>query len=174
MDDDQMIELVEYGFGPESQDRVRESGDPGHVGAVAALESFYFALNNADLDALAANWSPNRLVQLNNPLGGILRGGAEVTELYRGVFSGGLRVQVTFTDTVAYWGQAVVVFAGLETGSYHDDDIGVAPLEIRTTRVFGYDEEVGRWLQLHHHGSIDRPEALLAYQLAAERATTNP
>ena len=169
-----MIELVDDDFGPDSENRLRESGDPGHVGAFAALESFYFALNTADLDVLSAIWSPHRLAQLNNPLGGILRGGADVTELYRGVFAGGLQVQVTFTDAVAYWSPALAVFAGRETGTYQDDDLGDVPLEIRTTRIFGYDEEVGRWLQLHHHGSIDRPEALLAYQLAAERSRAKP
>ena len=41
------------------------------------------------------------------------------------------------------------------------------PLElaIRTTRVFRRDED-GQWRQVHHHGSIDDPLMLAAYQNA--------
>jgi len=35
-------------------------------------------------------------------------------------------------------------------------------MKIRTTRVFRYDGE--RWRQTHHHGSIDDPQLLAAYQ----------
>jgi len=38
------------------------------------------------------------------------------------------------------------------------------PLSIRTTRFFAC--EAGRWVQVHHHGSIDDAEALAAYQAA--------
>jgi len=37
---------------------------------------------------------------------------------------------------------------------------------IRTSRFFAYSEAIGRWVQFHHHGSIDSPEALRAYQHA--------
>jgi hypothetical protein len=36
-------------------------------------------------------------------------------------------------------------------------------LQIRTTRIFAY---AGTWVQVHHHGSIDDPAALAAYQQA--------
>jgi hypothetical protein len=43
---------------------------------------------------------------------------------------------------IAYHGKGDAVFAGRETGSY------------------------GHWRQYHHHGSIDDPGALRAYQQA--------
>jgi hypothetical protein len=54
------------------------------------------------------------------------------------------------------------VFAGRETGEYTVTE--TVPLSIRTTRFFTYED--GRWVQVHHHGSIDNAEALAAYQQA--------
>ena len=160
-----MIEIVDYQFGPAARNRIAEATDPGHDGAVAALESFYYALNRRDITVLAQVWSQDELAQLNNPIGGILRSGAAVTALYRRIFDGGLALRVTFVDAATYWFDDAVVFAGREIGRYHDGDT-VVPITIRTTRVFGYDRELGRWLQLHHHGSIDQPSELAAYQNA--------
>jgi ketosteroid isomerase-like protein len=159
------IELVDYRFGPDARKLLTEARDPGRDGAVAALESFYHALNNRDLDTLAAVWSQDELAQLNNPVGGILRSGQAVTDLYRRIFGAGLGLTVTFTDAATYWWADSVVFAGRELGSYRDGGT-LVPLAIRTTRVFGYDTAAGRWLQVHHHGSIDQADELAAYQRA--------
>ncbi|GLY39856.1 hypothetical protein Amsp01_058790 [Amycolatopsis sp. NBRC 101858] len=159
-----MIELVDYQFGPQARRRLAEARDPGREGAVAALETFYHALNRRDLDALSAVWSQDELAQLNNPVGGILRSGAAVTGLYRRIFAGDLRLTVTFADAATYRWADAVVFAGRELGQYHDRDGATVPLTIRTSRVFGYDS--GQWRQVHHHGSIDHPEELAAYQKA--------
>jgi SnoaL-like domain len=167
-----VIELVDYQFGEQARNRLAEAGDAGRTGALAALETFYYALNHADLEALAAVWSPHELAQLNNPLGGIVRGGAAVTELYRRVFASDLRLRVTFTDAATYWWPSGVVFAGREVGAYQGPD-GEAPLRIRTSRIFGYDAGLSRWVQLHHHGSIDDPDALRAYQDAVASASAS-
>jgi hypothetical protein len=156
-----MIELVDYGFGPDAQNRLTESKEPGRAGALAALETFYYALNNGDLDALTAVWADHELVQLNNPIGGIIRSRDAVRGLYQRVFAGALNIQVTFGDAATYWLSDSVTFAGRETGSYQHPRLGEQPLHIRTTRIFAYD---GAWSQVHHHGSIDDPDALTAYQ----------
>jgi len=158
-----MIELVDYRFGPQAHNRLDEAKTPDHAGAVAALETFYYALNNKDLQTLAGVWSQDDLAQLNNPVGGILRSGRAVTDLYRKIFSGTLNLTVTFTDAATYRWDNAVVFAGREIGDYNGPN-GTTPLTIRTSRVFGYDN--GRWLQVHHHGSIDQPDELAAYQKA--------
>jgi ketosteroid isomerase-like protein len=160
------IEVVDYQFGPTSSQRLDETKQPGREGAIAALETFYYALNRRDLNALSAVWSQDELAQLNNPVGGILRSGAAVTDLYRRIFSGDLRLSVTFVDAVTYWWPDAVVFAGREVGQYHDGDGATVPITIRTTRVFGYQHDAGRWLQVHHHGSIDQAEQLAEYQRA--------
>jgi ketosteroid isomerase-like protein len=157
-----MIEKTDISFGPASTNRLSETDDPSGKGAEAALESFYYSLNNRDIDALRADWSANPLAQLNNPVGGILRGGDAIAELYAKIFNGSLNVQVTFGDVVAYMGDRHAVFAGREIGSYTTPDGTAVPLEIRTSRYFRYEE--GRWRQYHHHGSIDDPDALRAYQ----------
>jgi ketosteroid isomerase-like protein len=159
-----VIEKTDISFGPGSRNRLSETDDPSAAGAEAALESFYYALNNRDIDALRADWAAEPLAQLNNPLGGILRGGDAIADLYAKVFDGSVRVQVTFGDVVAYRGEDHAVFAGRETGSYTAPDGAAVPLEIRTSRYFRYEN--GHWRQYHHHGSIDDPDALRAYQRA--------
>jgi SnoaL-like domain len=161
-----MIELVDYQFGPGSRRRLDDATRPDRHGAVAALETFYYALSRRDLQTLAAVWSRDELAQLNNPVGGIVRSGRAVTELYRRIFTGGLALCVTFVDATTYWWDDAVVFAGREIGQYRDHDGCTVPLTIRTSRVFGYDRGAERWLQVHHHGSIDQPAELAAFQCA--------
>lgn len=156
-----MIEHADRDYGPASTDRLAEATTPGVVGARAALESFYYALNHADLDVLGRVWATHPLAQLNNPVGGILRGGDAVVALYARIFAGSMRLRIEFRDIVEYLDEDHAVFAGRETGTYGPDD---TPLTIRTSRYFRYVD--GRWAQFHHHGSIDDPDALRAYQRA--------
>ncbi|MDQ0380814.1 YybH family protein [Amycolatopsis thermophila] len=158
-----MTRRLESTFGPDSRNRLDAAATPGAEGALAALETFYFAFNQRDLDVFAQVWTGDALAQLNNPLGGILRGGPEITALYDKVFHGPARVTVTFGDIVEYAGEGHALFAGRETGSYVVDGREV-PLRIRTSRYFRYEN--GRWAQFHHHGSIDDPGELAAYQAA--------
>jgi ketosteroid isomerase-like protein len=157
-----MLTKTDIAFGPTARNRLAEAADPTDAGALAALESFYYALNSRDIDALRADWTSGPLAQLNNPVGGILRGGEAIADLYAKIFDGTANVQVTFNDVIAYTDAAHAVFAGRETGTYDDADGTPIPLEIRTTRYFRFDD--GRWRQFHHHGSIDDPDALRAYQ----------
>ena len=159
-----MVEETEISFGPSSRNRLAETSDPSARGAEAALESFYYALNNRDLEALREDWSAHPLAQLDNPVGGIIRGSDAIASLYDRIFSGSVKVQVTFGDVVAYLGDSHAVYAGRESGHYATPDAASIPLEIRTTRYFRYEE--GHWRQYHHHGSIDDPDALRAYQRA--------
>lgn len=162
-----MTRVIDFDFGPSAGNRLAEAVTPGYEGSVAALETFYYALNRADLEVLSAVWSAEGLAQLNNPVGGILRSGERIVELYARIFSSGMDVQVTFTDAATYDLGPAVVFAGREIGSYRGADGSRVPLAIRTTRVFGWSAGAGRWEQLHHHGSIDDPAALAAYRAAA-------
>lgn len=167
-----MTTLIDYDFGPDARNRLSEAGEHGEQGAVAALETFYYALNNAELDTLSAVWADDDLVQLDNPVGGILRSRAAVTDLYRRIFASGIDVQVSFTDAATYLSDDTAVFAGREVGSYRDANDERVPLEIRTTRIFSWQHDLSRWAQQHHHGSIDSPEALDAYQTAVRQAST--
>lgn len=138
------------------------------LGARAALESFYYAFNNQSLTVFKDVWAPDPLIQLNNPLGGILRGYKSILELYRQIFEGPANVWVEFLDIVEYLDNNVVVFAGRERGEFTLGEMTL-PLDIRTTRMFKYlDNELG-WRQIHHHGSIDNPKLLKQYQNAVKR-----
>jgi len=159
-----MTRHLDVTFGLDARDRLTDAARPGHEGALAALESFYFAFNQRDLDVFRRIWTADPLAQLNNPLGGILRGGDAITALYDKVFHGPARVSVTFGDIVEYSGEDHAVFAGRETGEYRVGDSPAVPMSIRTSRYFQYEN--GRWVQVHHHGSIDDAEALAAYQAA--------
>jgi ketosteroid isomerase-like protein len=161
-----VITHIDAEYGPAARNRLAEAASPDPVGAYAALESFYYAFHHRDLQALQRVWVRDPLVQLSNPLGGMLRGADDITRLYQRIFRSHARVEVTFGDIVAYQATAMVVFAGRETGQFTNPAGRSIPLQIRTTRVFAYDQAAGRWGQVHHHGSIDDPDALRDYQHA--------
>jgi limonene-1,2-epoxide hydrolase len=138
-----MTRQLDVSFGPASRNRLDDAESLGIDGALAALEAFYFAFNNRDLDVFAQVWTKDPLAQLNNPLGGILRGGDAINALYDQVFHGPALVTVTFGDIVEYADDTHVLFAGRETGEYTVDGDKAVPLSIRTSRYFRY--EGGRW-----------------------------
>jgi ketosteroid isomerase-like protein len=166
-----VIAHLDAEYGPGARNRLAEATSPDPDSARAVLESFYYAFNHRDLDALQQVWIDDPLVQLNNPLGGVLRGTDDVSRLYRRIFDSPARVEVTFGDIVAYQAAGMVVYAGRETGQFRDPAGRSIPLRIRTTRVFAYDQTAGRWGQVHHHGSIDDPDALRDYQEAVAAAS---
>jgi hypothetical protein len=160
------MSLSDLSFGTDARERLAAATDEGPAGALAALETFYYALNRRDAGVLAQVWSDDPLAQLNNPLGGILRGGAAVVRLYERVFTSGTRLEIRFSDFVQYLDERHALFAGRESGTYTVEGSAPVPVQIRTSRYFRYDPAHGRWLQFHHHGSIDDPEQLAAYQRA--------
>lgn len=167
------MEILDRNFGRKSMNRIDHAAVPVLQGALAALESFYHAFNQRSLEVLEQVWLDSPLIQLNNPLGGILRGYAPIRALYARVFNGPARVWVEFHDVVAYASDGYAVFAGRERGEFVLGET-VVPLNIRTTRFFGYSEAAGGWRQVHHHGSIDDPALLQAYQNAVAPKPREP
>lgn len=159
-----MHEVIDYGFGPSSRNRLDASHNPDASGAVAALETFYYALNNAELVVLTQIWSADAIAQLNNPVGGMLRSGEAISLLYKRIFASDADVQVTFTDAATYRTATTATFAGREIGSYRNRSGDLVDLHIRTSRFFTWHASDHRWRQVHHHGSIDSAEELSAYQ----------
>jgi hypothetical protein len=154
-------------YGRTAQNRLSETRDPSPEGARAALESFYAAFNGRNLDLLRSIWRNDPLVQLNNPLGGIMRGIEPICELYARVFSGRGTAWVAFDDYIEILSPTTAVFAGCETGEFVTAS-EIVPLRIRTTRFFTYEPD--GWRQAHHHGSIDDPVLLRRYQDAVAGA----
>lgn len=129
----------------------------------AALEQFYAAFNGRDLALMAENWAQTDEIALDNPLGGIRRGWADIRPLYERVFSGPAVVYVAFHDYTLHVAHDLFYAVGRERGHFRSGDTELA-LAIRTSRVFRQFE--GRWKQVHHHGSIEDPALLARYQAA--------
>lgn len=158
-----MIHQSEVRYGRSSGERLKEATLRGIEGARAILETFYYAFNHRDTGVFERVWAEHKLIQLNNPLGGIRRGYEPIASLYRGIFDGPAKVWVDFFDIVEFGGGDTIVFAGREEGEFSVGDV-VLPLSIRTSRVMQWlGPEIG-WRQTHHHGSIDDPAELATYQ----------
>lgn len=129
---------------------------------LGALSQFYRAFNGRDPDRMRDNWHPDECV-LDNPLGGIRRGWAEIEPLYARLFTGPAKVYVEFHDYSLHLGADLFVATGRERGRYARDGLTL-DLAIRTSRV--YRRIDGYWRQIHHHGSIEDPALLARYQVA--------
>ncbi len=154
-------------FGRSSENLLSNAAHPHLEGAMAAIETFYHAFNNRDLALFSKIWLPHPLIQLNNPLGGMIRGIDPINSLYEKIFNGQARVWVELKDIVCYESPEMVVFAGQENGEFtiHGETID---LKIRTTRFFGFYQADNQWFQVHHHGSIDQVALLDQYQKAVK------
>ena len=133
----------------------------GDGGALDTLIGFYRAFNAGDLDALAANWADGDRPSMDNPIGGIRRGWPSIREGYAKLFGGKAKIQVAFYDFTSQGGDDWHLFVGREKGSCVAAGRSIE-LRIRTTRWFIKID--GVWRQLHHHGSIEEPALLAAYQ----------
>ena len=133
----------------------------GNGDALDALIDFYRAFNAHDLDGLAANWEQGDAPSMDNPMGGIRRGWKSISEGYVKLFGGPAIVQVMFHDFTSQGGDDWHLFVGRELGTCTTPQQRIE-VRFRTTRWFTRRD--GRWRQLHHHGSIEEPGLLAAYQ----------
>lgn len=128
-----------------------------------ALAQFYRAFNSRDLTLMAANWDNSEDSAMDNPLGGIKRGWPAIRSVYERLFNGAARVTVEFHDYTLHRSGDIFYAVGRERGVL-ETSAAKLDLAIRTSRVFRRID--GRWRQVHHHGSIDDPQLLDAYQRA--------
>ncbi|HEY7652723.1 MAG TPA: nuclear transport factor 2 family protein [Methylomirabilota bacterium] len=132
-----------------------------------ALAQFYRGLNSRDLDLLAQNWDQSNEATMDNPLGGIKRGWEEIRSVYERIFRGPGRLSVEFHDYTLHVSDSFFYPVGRERGRFESGSVAL-DLAIRTTRVFR--RVGGGWRQVHHHGSIEDPAQLAAYQRVAGAA----
>ena len=133
----------------------------GSGDALDALIGFYSAFNARDLAGLATNWEQGDAPSMDNPMGGIRRGWQSISEGYLKLFGGPAIVQVTFHDFTSQGGDDWHLFVGREKGTCVTFEAKM-DVRFRTTRWF--TRRGGTWRQLHHHGSIEEPGLLAAYQ----------
>jgi hypothetical protein len=131
-----------------------------------ALAQFYKALNGRDLALMEQNWDASPEAAMDNPLGGIKRGWAEIRPIYERLFGAAAEFSFEFWDYTKHRSGDIFWVVGRERGLWA---MAGEPLRlaIRTTRLFRRNG--ARWRQLHHHGSIDDPEMLARY-LSAVRS----
>jgi hypothetical protein len=163
-----VITKLDRTFGRNSLNRIEKTKTKDLAGALSCIETFYYAFNQKDIGTFRKVWLNNELIQLNNPLGGIIRGIDPITEVYNKIFNGPASVWVELTDIVCYQSADTITFAGREIGEFVVNNQKI-DLQIRTTRFFGYSDEQEQWFQIHHHGSIDDVLLLDKYQKAVKR-----
>jgi hypothetical protein len=130
---------------------------------MTALIEFYRAFNSRDLDLMADNWEQSDEASMSNPLGGVKRGWNEIRQVYTNIFNGKARVYVEYYDYSIHHSGVMFTAVGRERGFFQLGDQKIE-LAIRTSRTYRLD--CGKWRQVHHHGSIDKPELLAIYQEA--------
>jgi ketosteroid isomerase-like protein len=128
-----------------------------------ALSGFYRALNSRDMKLMTQNWAQTGEAVMDNPVGGIKRGWDEIRAVYDRIFGSPGQYWFEFYDYTYHEAGEIFYVVGRERGEYRAGE-AVLKMAIRTTRVFRLIE--GGWRQVHHHGSIDDPELLAAYQKA--------
>ncbi len=131
------------------------TGDP----LLLAVNAFYAAFNERDITAMERTWASDGI--LYNPIGGVRRGWPEIARVYERLFSGPVRVRVSFHDYSLRIDGNMAFVAGRERGVAARGDRTVS-LAIRTSRIFARTPD--GWEQVHHHGSIDDPARLAEYQ----------
>lgn len=129
-----------------------------------ALAQFYYALNRRDIALMEHNWVNSDEAAMDNPLGGIKRGWREIRTIYERLFKSKGSYRFEFWDYTMHERGDIFYVVGRERGQLV---VSGRPLRlaIRTSRIF-FREADGLWRQVHHHGSIDDPEMLAAYQNA--------
>jgi hypothetical protein len=126
-----------------------------------ALHQFYEAFNGRDFELMEQNWLNSEEIAMDNPLGGIKRGWDELKTIYQRIFSGEAQVYVEYYDYTIVEFDGGFCAIGRERGDVNLNNQKLE-LAIRTSRV--YKEMEGSYRQIHHHGSIEDPKLLEAYQ----------
>jgi SnoaL-like domain len=128
-----------------------------------ALVQFYCAFNSRSIQMMSENWAQSDDIAMDNPLGGVKRGWAEIQPVYARIFNGPAEVYVEYYDYTIHETVEMFYAVGRERGYFRlmGEEIALA---IRTSRIF--QKIGGHWKQVHHHGSIEDPQLLGRYQSA--------
>jgi ketosteroid isomerase-like protein len=93
------------------------------------------------------NWDSSGESAMNNPLGGIKRGWAEIRQVYQRLFATPATYSFEFWDYTLHQDGDVFWVVGRERGQLTTNRTTL-DLALRTSRLFRRVD--GRWRQLHH------------------------
>jgi len=136
-----------------------------------ALMEFYAGFNQRDVQRSMQCWAKQDDVVMCNPIGGFRKGWDVISAAYQSIMEGNTHVYVEFYDYQLTECGDLFYVVGRERGyAKFLDSAGEQYLDlaIRTSRVFRKINNI--WQQVHHHGSIDAPEALAQYQSLINRS----
>ena len=131
-----------------------------------AVIRFYKAFNEQDIELMKSVWAAEQNIVMCNPLGGVKHGWPEIEQVYHNIFHGRAKVYVEFFDYSMIASPEMFTIIGRERGVFKTST-DLIELAIRTSRV--YQKTASGWRQVHHHGSIENPELLSAYQQAVQK-----
>jgi limonene-1,2-epoxide hydrolase len=83
-----------------------------------SLMQFYRAFNNHDMKLMAENWLQSDEIAMDNPLGGIKRGWAEIKAVYERIFNNPATVYVEFYDYTIHEAAEMFYAVGRERGYF--------------------------------------------------------
>jgi len=125
------------------------------------LNQFYKAFNNKNFELMQKNWLNSEEIAMANPLGGIKKGWKEINSMYQRIFLGKANVYVEFYDYLVIKMDGGFCAIGRERGHVEQNGEKLE-LVIRTSRIYKLIEN--EYKQIHHHGSIEKPQLLQQYQ----------
>jgi ketosteroid isomerase-like protein len=133
-----------------------------HTQPFQALAQFYRALNTRDIAMMQQHWENSPDAAMDNPLGGINRGWQQIRTVYEKLFASNSTYHFEFFDYTLHESGDIFYVVGRERGTLEVAGAKLNPT-IRTSRIFRRSAD-RIWHQVHHHGSIDDPRMLAAYQ----------
>ena len=82
------------------QEAITGKEEQGNISSpYQALIQFYYAFNSGNMKIMTENWAHSSEIAMDNPLGGIKRGWAEIQPVYERIFNGSAKVYVDFLTT---------------------------------------------------------------------------
>ncbi|HMV47096.1 MAG TPA: nuclear transport factor 2 family protein [Blastocatellia bacterium] len=117
-----------------------------------ANQSFYLALENADLEAMAAVWLHEDWVKCVHPGWDLIVGWEDVCESWRQIFDGNVGMRVAATDVEIHIEGDFAVVSCYELLAVFLDN-NKAPVSARTSATNLFRLTEGEWRMIHHHAS---------------------
>lgn len=115
-------------------------------------ERFYRALENGDLEAMAAVWLHADWVKCVHPGWDLIVGWEKVRESWRQIFGGKTGMRVAATDVqITIEGDFALVSCYELLAVFLDN--ARAPVSVRTTATNLFQRVADEWRMIHHHAS---------------------